>query len=62
MLSAPASIPPTTLVAFAVALADATLNWSSRRSCRPADSANPSTGTRPATDTRFGSSKTGRIV
>ena len=32
------------------------------RSYRPADSASASTGTRPAVDTKFGSSKTGRIV
>ena len=62
MLSAPASIPATTLVVFAVALAEARLNWSSRKSCRPADSARRSMGTRPASDTTFGSSKTGRIV
>ena len=42
--------------------ADGTLNRSSSRSYRPADSANRNAGTRPAADTRFGSSHTGRIV
>ena len=42
--------------------ADGTLNRSSSRSYRPADSANRNAGTRPAADTRFGSSNTGRIV
>ena len=62
MLSAPASNPPTTLVAFAVAFGEATLNRSSSRSDKPADSANNRAGTSPASDTRFGSSKTGRIM
>ncbi len=44
---------------FAAAFGEATLKSCSRRSYSPADSANRSTGTRPAADTRFGSSKTG---
>jgi hypothetical protein len=62
MLSAPASIPPTTLAAFTAAFGEVTLTRSASRSCRPADSANTMAGTNPAADTRFGSSKTGRIV
>lgn len=61
MLSAPASVPPTTLAAFTVALGDATLHYSSSRSYQPADLANNSSGTRPASGTRFGSSTTGHI-
>ena len=62
MLSAPASMPPTTLAAFTAAFGDLTLTCSASRSCRPADSANNMAGTSPAADTRFGSSNTGRIV
>jgi hypothetical protein len=61
MESAPASIPPTTAAVFTPALGEGTDNLSSRPSI-PADSANRSAGTKPAADTRFGSSKTGRIV
>ena len=56
-----ASIPPTADAAFAPALAAGTYN-PPRRSWNPADSASRSAGTRPAADTKFGSSKTGRIV
>ena len=45
-----------------VPFGEGTVNCCARKSCRPADSANRSTGTRPAADTRFGSSNTGRIV
>ena len=62
MLSAPANIAPTTLAVFTVEFGEPTLNRSSSRSYRPADSASRSAGTRPAHDTRFGSSKAGRIV
>jgi hypothetical protein len=54
-------IPPTTDAAFAPALAAGTDN-PPRRSRNPADSASRSAGTRPAADTKFGSSKTGRIA
>ena len=54
-------IPPTTDAAFAPALAAGTDN-PPRRSRNPADSASRSAGTRPAADTKSGSSKTGRIV
>ena len=47
--------------AFAPALAVGTDN-PPRRSWNPADSASRSAGTRPVADTKFGSSKTGRIV
>ena len=59
--SAPASIPPTTLAVFEAGFGEDTDN-SRSRSYRPADSARRSAGTRPAADTRLGSSKTGRIV
>lgn len=62
MLSAPASIPPTTPVAFTAAFGEATVSPSASRSPRPADSASPGSGTRPAADTRLGSSNTGRIL
>jgi len=61
MLSAPASIPPITQAAFATGFGDSTLSRCSRRSCRPAASANSHAGTSPPVETRFGSSKTGRI-
>ncbi len=61
MQSAPASIAPTTLAVFTPGFGEGTVNASSRP-WNPADSANRIAGTRPATDTRFGSSKTGRIV
>lgn len=61
MLSAPASIPLTTAAVFAAAFGEGTDSPSSRP-YRPADSASRSAGTKPAADTRFGSSKTGRIL
>src|SRR3954451_2444265 len=62
MQSAPASIPPITLVALPVRFGESTLKWVSRRLSRPAACASRNTGTRPADDTRFGSSKTARTV
>lgn len=61
MLSAPASIPPTTAAVLIPAWGEGTDRPSSR-SYSPAASPNRSAGTNPAADTRFGSSKTGRIV
>ncbi len=61
MQSAPASIPASTHDTFAAAFADATPT-ASRCSCQPAASANRRTGTSRAADTKFGSSKTGRIM
>ena len=61
MQSAPASNAATTLVVFATAFALGTVTAASRPGS-PAACANRSTGTRPATDTRFGSSKTGRTM
>ncbi len=60
--SAPASIPPTTLAVLATAFGAGTLSPSASRSYQPADSASRRVGTKPAADTRFGSSKTGRIL
>ncbi len=57
MLSAPASIP----AVLAPRFGEGTDSPPSRSS-KAADSANRSMGTSPAADTRFGSSKTGRIV
>jgi hypothetical protein len=62
MLSAPASIPATTPVVFATGFGDDVATCSATSSCRPADSASRITGTRPAADTRFGSSKTGKTL
>ena len=59
--SAPAAIPATSEATFNPAFAPlsvGTVRCSSARSRSPADSAKPSAGTRPADDTRFGSSKT----
>ena len=59
MLSAPATIPATSEATFNPALAPlspGTLRCSSASSRSPARSANASTGTSPAVDTRFGSS------
>ena len=61
MESAPASIPPITAATFADELAEGTDKLSSN-SYKPADSANRRAGARPAADTTFGSSKTGRIL
>jgi len=61
MLSAPATMPATSAVTFALALAPAgpgSLRCSATRAPSPARSANASTGTSSAHDTRFGSSKT----
>lgn len=57
--SAPATIPATSDMTFSPAFAPlsvGTLKCSSASSRSPADSANLTTGTRPADDTRFGSS------
>ncbi len=59
MLSAPATIPATSEATFNpafVPLSVGTLRCSSARSASPARSAKARTGTRPAGDTRFGSS------
>src|SRR5664279_3030063 len=68
MLSAPATIPPTSEASFSPAFAPlsvGTVNRSSASRRRPASSASFITGTRPADATRFGSSKhadaTGRL-
>ena len=68
MLSAPATIPPTRDPILRPALAPlsvGTLRCSSARVSRPLACANAITGTRPAVDTRFGSSNlaaaTGRV-
>jgi len=62
MESAPASIPATTLVAFAAGFGDGTISCAPSRSCRPADSASRSAGgASPAAPTRLGSSNTDRI-
>jgi len=61
MLSAPAAIPATNEQILAPALAPlslGTLNRAWASSPRPARRARAITGTRPAADTRFGSSKT----
>jgi hypothetical protein len=61
MLSAPATIPATSDATFIPAFAPLSLgtvrcSWASGPS--PADSANATSGIRPADDTRFGSSNT----
>ena len=64
MLSAPASIPPTIEATFSPGLAPlsvATVRRSSVTVRRPAASASAITGTRPADDTKFGSSKTAEV-
>lgn len=53
--------PATIDAVFAAALDEDTLGAASR-SWNPTDWASRSAGTRPAADTKFGSSKTGRIV
>jgi len=61
MLSAPATIPATTEVTFKPAFAPlsvGTVKNRSTRSGRPTRSANATTGTNPAADSRFGSSNT----
>ncbi len=65
MESAPATIPATSAVTFDPALAPLSLGTVRRSSAstrRPAASASATTGTRPADDTRFGSSKTADIA
>ncbi len=60
MLSAPATIPATREATFNPALAPlspGTLRYSPANLDRPAESASANTGTSPAADTRFGSSK-----
>src|SRR5712671_4217594 len=60
MLSAPAAIPATRHATFRSALTPHSppgATWSATRSASPARSASVITGTRPACDTRFGSSK-----
>jgi len=59
MLSAPTTIPATSAPTFTTGFdppEPETRTWAAARSCRPARSANAMTGTRPAHDTRFGSS------
>jgi hypothetical protein len=61
MLSAPAAIPPTSEDTFNPGLAPlsvGTVNNSSVSVRRPTSQASFMTGTRPAADTRFGSSNT----
>ena len=65
MLSAPAIIPPTSDDTFSAAFAPLSLgtdtcSWANLRS--PAASAKATTGTSPADDTRFGSSKTADVA
>ena len=65
MLSAPATIPATSEATFNPAFAP--LSVGTPRCCRarswsPADRANARTGTRPADDTRFGSSNTAEVA
>ena len=65
MLSAPATIPATNEDTFNPALAPlsvGTLRCSSASDRSPARSANPTIGTSPAADTRFGSSNTAEIA
>jgi hypothetical protein len=65
MLSAPATIPATSEAIFNPAFAPlsvGTLRYVSASSRRPAELANAITGTSPADDTRFGSSKSAEIA
>src|SRR5665647_2511960 len=60
MLSAPATIPATSAPTFTTGFDPpdpGTRTWARARSCNPARSAKAMTGTKPAHDTRFGSSK-----
>src|SRR5450830_1610340 len=60
MVSAPATIPATNTATFTTGFDPAdpgTRTWAPTSSWSPARSANASTGTRPAHETRFGSSK-----
>lgn len=65
MLSAPASIPATIVATFPAGLAPLSVGSRTRSvtaSCRPACWARRITGTRPAHDTRFGSSNVARTT
>jgi hypothetical protein len=55
--SAPASMPATSAATFADLFAAGTVERCSTRSTRPLRRASSTAGTRPAHDTRFGSSK-----
>ena len=59
--SAPASIPASTHRTFVAPFGDGTVKPSSSPSS-PAASASRNSGTRPAADTKFGSSNSGRTV
>jgi hypothetical protein len=65
MESAPATIPATSELTFNPAFAPlslGTLRWCWDSSPGPAERANAKTGTSPADDTRFGSSKTAEVA
>jgi hypothetical protein len=65
MLSAPATIPPTSEATFNPEFAPLSVATDRRSSVsvrRPAASARAITGTSPADDTRFGSSKTAEVM
>src|SRR5665647_3525215 len=65
MLSAPATMPATRAATFTSGFAPAdpgTRTWVAARSCSPARPAKAITGTNPAHDTRFGSSKPAETV
>ncbi len=66
MLSAPATIPPTSEATFNPAFAPLSVGTDrcalSKLTKSPADSASASTGTSPADDTRFGSSNTADVA
>ena len=59
MLSAPASIPASTVRDFTATFATGSVEHSSISPARPAFSANSKTGDKPACDTRLRSSNTG---
>jgi hypothetical protein len=63
--SAPATMPATNAATFNPAFAPlsvGTLNCLSANPYKPADRASLSTGTKPAADTRFGSSNTAAVA
>jgi hypothetical protein len=62
MLSAPATMPATSAGTFKYAFGAGTLNLSVTRPASPQDSANAMTGSRPAQEIRFGSSKLADIA
>ena len=62
MLSAPANIPATTAVALTAGHGAGTLKRRPSKSSRPVCSASRRTGTRPAAEIRFGSSKTAETL